>query len=135
MRVYQVGNYRALHNMADTMSPRNGDVMTTQVNPPAGWYPNTQGQQQWWDGHRWGQVNVPKKSAGVAYVLLLLLGGFAAHRFYLRRYPSAIIMLLTWWAGWALTALLVGWFLLAAVVIWWIIDLFLIPELARTTPR
>jgi uncharacterized RDD family membrane protein YckC len=23
---------------------------------PAGWYPNQQGQMQWWDGNAWGQV-------------------------------------------------------------------------------
>lgn len=109
--------------------------MTTNTNPPAGWYPNQYGQQQWWDGYQWGQVNIPRKSAGVAYVLLIFLGGFAAHRFYLRRYPSAIIMLLAWWGGWALTSVFIGWFLLAAVVIWWIVDLFLIPDMARNTRR
>jgi len=28
--------------------------MTT--NPPPGWYPNAQGQQQWWDGQKWGPI-------------------------------------------------------------------------------
>ena len=121
--------------MADTIPSNKGDNMTVNTTPPAGWYPNQYGQQQWWDGYQWGQISVPRKSAGVAYALLIFLGGFAAHRFYLRRYPSAIIMLLAWWAGWALTTLFVGWFLLGAVVIWWIVDLFLIPDMARTTPR
>ena len=24
--------------------------------PPAGWYPDPDGQQRWWDGTRWGQL-------------------------------------------------------------------------------
>jgi TM2 domain-containing membrane protein YozV len=138
--VYHPDDYRALNSMADTVSPKNGDNMTTT---PAGWYPNQQGQQQWWDGHQWGQIAAPvtiiqapaMKSEGVSYLLLLLLGTFGAHRFYLRRPGTAILMLLAWWGGWALTFAGVGFILVGAVIVWWIIDLFLIPGMARTTRR
>lgn len=33
--------------------------------PPAGWYPNTNGQTQWWDGTAWGQL-APSPAAAPA---------------------------------------------------------------------
>ncbi len=97
---------------------------------------------QWWDGYTWGQMAQPayivqapaSKSAGTAYLLWFLLGGFAAHRFYLRRFVSAIIFLAVWWGGWATVSLGVGILLVAAGAIWLFADLFLIPGMARTTP-
>ena len=73
---------------------------------PPGWYPNQHGQTQWWDGQAWGP-NAPQqqapviyaaphpgtKSVGVAYVLLLFLGGTGAHRFYLRNTGHAVVFL------------------------------------------
>ncbi len=116
----------------------------TPQQAPAGWYPDpTSGHLRWWDGHMWGafappaqppQVVVlprPLKEPGLAYVFLLLLGGFAAHHFYLRQYAAAIIMLCLWWIGWATTAVGLGFVLLGAVVIWWIVDLFNIPSYVR----
>lgn len=115
--------------------------MTLDRPGPAapGWYPNSAGMMQWWDGYRWGPlapqpliVNVrPVKDAGIAYLLLILLGGFAAHRFYLGYTGSAITMLLLWWIGWALTIFVIGFFMVGAVVIWWLVDLFIIPGLVR----
>lgn len=111
--------------------PSKGETMTVNTNPPAGWYPNQYGQLQWWDGTAWGGVHtVPAaqfRSATVAYLLLIFLGSFGAHRFYLRDKPTAWLMLLAWWGGWALTLTGVGFFIVGAVIIWWIIDLFLIP--------
>ena len=112
-----------------------------QYRPP-GWYPNVNGQMQWWDGNSWGQVAQPtyivhgrlSKSAGIAYLLWFFLGGFAAHRFYLRRTWSAIIFLAVWWGGWATLGFGVGFFLVAAGAVWLLVDLFLIPGIARTTP-
>jgi len=107
----------------------------------AGWYQNPQGYAQWWDGNAWGHVAQPTyavqalvtKSIGAAYLLWFFLGGFAAHRFYLRRPLSAVIFLAVWWGGWATMVLGVGFFLVAAGVVWLIADLFLIPGIARTT--
>ncbi|QYF98453.1 MULTISPECIES: TM2 domain-containing protein [Microbacterium] len=108
---------------------------------PPGWYPNQNGALQWWDGASWGQLapavapivihTRPMKDAGIGYLLLILLGGFGAHRFYLGRAGSAVAMLLIWWSGWALTVIGVGIFMLLAVVIWWIVDLFLIPSMVN----
>lgn len=66
-----------------------------------------------------------KKSTGVAYLLLIFLGTFGAHRFYMGRTGSAIAILVltlltitTWWFGLGLiTSLVVG--------LWVFVDLFL----------
>lgn len=133
--MYQTGTYRAPHNMTASMSPNKGANMTDTTNPPAGWYPNQYGQMQWWDGHQWGGINpVPTtqmKSTTVAYLLLIFLGSFGAHRFYLKDPATAVLMLLAWWGGWALTFTGIGFFIIGGVVIWWIIDLFLIPGMTR----
>ncbi|MFQ3622296.1 MAG: NINE protein [Acetobacteraceae bacterium] len=82
------------------------------------------------------QFQSRKKSAGVAYLLWLFLGGLGLHRFYLRRYASgsALILILL------LSLLLlfipilnliaaVGFFVL---LVWWVIDAALIPGMVRT---
>jgi TM2 domain-containing membrane protein YozV len=72
-----------------------------------------------------------KKSAGVAYLLLIFLGGLGAHRFYLGRTGSAIGQLVLFILGWATAVIVVGFFLLAALGIWLIVDLFLVPGIAE----
>lgn len=118
-----------------TMVPQN------QPTPPPGWYPNAHGQQQWWDGRGWGPLApvaqpqvylVRAKESGTAYLFAILLGGFAAHRFYLNLPGSAIAFLILWWGGWALSVFVVGIFMVIAAGIWWIVDLFLIPGMVRT---
>jgi TM2 domain-containing membrane protein YozV len=106
--------------------------MTTP--PPPGWYPNAHGQPQWWDGRQWTIVATPPpqlKSTGIAYLFLLLLGGFSAHRFYLRRYVSAIFFNVLWWGGWATVPLNVGAFLVLGAGIWLFIDLIILPGMVR----
>lgn len=67
------------------------------------------------------------KSTLVAYLLLVFLGGFGAHRFYLGRIKSGVAMLVLFVLGWATLALVVGAAFLLVVGIWAVVDLFLIP--------
>ncbi len=62
-----------------------------------------------------------KKSAGVAYFLWFFFGLLGIHRFYFRQFISGFIML-------GLTVTIVG---LVISGIWWVIDLFLIPAMAK----
>ena len=72
-----------------------------------------------------------KKSALLAYLLLFVLGGFGAHRFYLGRTGSAVAMLVIWLLSWLLLAVVIGVFGLIAVGIWLIVDAFLIPGMTE----
>lgn len=45
------------------------------------------------------KLEANQKSVGVAYLLWFFLGGFGAHRFYLEKITSAIIMILCWFVG------------------------------------
>lgn len=88
-------------------------------SPSAGWFQNSEGVLQWWDGEKWGPVvpvasskavgpasnqhsptgisyKKPPKSVSVAYVFLLFLGNFGAHRFYVGSPGVAIIFIITW---------------------------------------
>src|SRR4051812_7507963 len=68
-----------------------------------------------------------KKSVGVAYVLWFLFGGFGAHRFYLSRIGTGVLMLVLF-IGAFLTAGILG----IPLAIWLIIDAFLIPDMVRS---
>src|SRR5690606_35359923 len=87
-----------------------------RLPPPTVWYPNPQGHTQWWDGERWGPYappavpQRPTKDAGIAYLLLILLGGFGAHRFYLGQAAVGVIILVLWCGGLLLSFLGVGFF-------------------------
>ncbi|WP_323008248.1 TM2 domain-containing protein [Paracoccus sp. (in: a-proteobacteria)] len=71
------------------------------------------------------------RSPLVAYLLALLLWGFGAHRMYLGRWVSGLVMLFLWGLGWLLTAVLIGWPLVGLVCLWALIDLFLIPGMIQ----
>lgn len=71
------------------------------------------------------------KSMLVAYLLLIFLGGFGAHRFYLGRTGSAVTMLILFILGWITIWILIGSLMLIAVGIWLIVDLFLIPGMVE----
>lgn len=122
--------------LAPYLPPPTAIVAPSQ---PPGWYPGPLGQLQWWDGRAWGAVSpspviaATRKEVGVAYIFILLLGGFSAHRFYLGRIGSAIAFNAIWWVGWALSAFLIGIPLVIAGMIWIIVDLFLIPSMVRET--
>lgn len=68
-------------------------------------------------------------SALVAYLLWFFLGMFGAHRFYLGRWGSGLMMLVLFGIGSALTFVLVGYLPLALVGLWWLIDALLIPSM------
>lgn len=78
------------------------------------------------------RVSNEAKSTGVAYLLLIFLGGFGAHRFYLGATGTAVAMLLLFILGWATTFIFIGFILLAIWGIWWFIDLFLIPGMVSS---
>jgi TM2 domain-containing membrane protein YozV len=61
------------------------------------------------------------KSEVIAYLLLIFFWPFGAHRFYLGRITSGLIML-------ALSLTIIG---LPIVLIWSLVDLFLIPAIVR----
>jgi TM2 domain-containing membrane protein YozV len=67
-----------------------------------------------------------RKSTGVAYLLLIFLGAFGAHRFYLGRNGSGVGQLVLWLLGWA--TLFITWIPLC---IWLFVDLFLVPGMVR----
>lgn len=64
-----------------------------------------------------------KKSGGIAFVLCILLGGWGAHRFYMKR-PHAVTMLVITIVSIPLCLVFVGFFGLLAMWIWMIVDLF-----------
>lgn len=121
-------------------------AIAAPVTPPAyrypqpvaqgpGWYAGPSGMMQWWDGRAWGpyapQSSFAAKEVGIAYLFLIFLGGFSAHRFYLRRTGSAVAQLILWLGGWMLTPLVIGIPLVMVAGIWLIVDLFLLPSMVR----
>ena len=122
--------------------------MSSDAPPPtpAGWHsdPNDSTLNRWWNGSQWTEHSAPKvappaqvtvvvgrKDVAITYLFALLLGGFAAHHFYLGRIGSAIGFLALWWIGWATAAIYIGVVFLIAAVIWFIVDLCLIPSYVR----
>ena len=74
---------------------------------------------------------VGTKEVGIAYALLIFLGGLGIHRFYLGRVGSALALLVLWqlgaWTWWTGVGLIFG----AAAVLWWIVDLFVLGSMVR----
>lgn len=62
-----------------------------------------------------------------AYLLWFFLGMLGAHRFYLGRWGSGLLMLMLFGIGSALSIILIGYLPLAVVGLWWLIDALLIP--------
>lgn len=91
------------------------------------------------------ELQLKKKSIVLAYVLLIFLGEFSIHRFYLGYTRSAIIRAVAYLVGGIITLigvfadmsgdtsapLLLGWFILGILGLLNFIDLFLIPSLIR----
>lgn len=72
------------------------------------------------------KVNNLKKSTGTAYLLLLLLGSFGAHRFYLGKIGTAWTQVILFFLGILTLGLL--WLPLG---LWLLIDLTLVPSMVR----
>lgn len=72
-----------------------------------------------------------RKSLLVAYLLWWFLGLFGAHRLYLGRTATGLLMLAISAASWVLTLVVVGYAGLALIGLWWLIDALLIPGMAR----
>ncbi|MBF7683522.1 TM2 domain-containing protein [Acinetobacter sp. B5B] len=84
-----------------------------------------------------------KKSKGIAYLLLLLLGAVGGHRFYLGSPLSAVAMFFCWLAYFLhdvfdkfmtnpfnqITLDLLHYFFVAFWMLWCVVDLFLIPSM------
>lgn len=77
----------------------------------------------------------PEKSILVSYLLWFFLGGFGAHRFYLGRPATAIILMILNFIGLTTLVLGVGIIFIAVVAFWLFIDLFLIPGMANGSNR
>lgn len=72
------------------------------------------------------------KSVGLAYVLLIFLGGLGIHKFYLDKVGMGVTYLSLTFVGGLLTLIWTGWLLLFAVWVMLIIDLFTLPGNVRT---
>ncbi|HWI30196.1 MAG TPA: DUF2510 domain-containing protein, partial [Microbacterium sp.] len=80
--------------------PRSAPAVTAEP----GWHPDPGYPKylRYWDGTGWTAhtYKIPRdKRVWVAYLLFLLLGGLAAHRFYLRRPVSAVGFIVLYWIG------------------------------------
>jgi TM2 domain-containing membrane protein YozV len=78
------------------------------------------------------RYDAAKRSALIAYLLWFFLGYLGAHRFYLGRFGSGLLMLLLFGLSWALTFLLIGYAGLLVIGIWWLVDAFLIPGMTSS---
>lgn len=79
----------------------------------------------------YAQYDIEKKSLLVAYLLWFFLGYVGAHRFYLGKLISGLVMLVLSAVVLALTIVSFGlfgflWFLMG---LWWLIDALLIPSI------
>jgi TM2 domain-containing membrane protein YozV len=75
-------------------------------------------------------TNISPKSRLAATLLAWFLGVFGAHRFYIGKTGTAIVMLLLWIAGWATIWLFVGYIFFIAVGIWAFVD-FIVAVVGR----
>lgn len=72
-----------------------------------------------------------KKSVLVAYLLWFFLGWLGLHRFYLGYVVSGLLMLALWGVGTLLSVIFIGYVILVVPFLWWLLDLILIPGMAR----
>ncbi len=101
----------------------------TRPPPQARPWPSSQGRPSD-DAIAMMRYDAAKKSVLVAYLLWFFLGYLGAHRFYLGRVVSGIVMLVMSLLSVLLTVVLIGFLGLLVIGLWWFIDAFLIPGMA-----
>jgi TM2 domain-containing membrane protein YozV len=77
------------------------------------------------------QYDAYKKSTLLTYLLWWFLGSFGAHRFYLGKTGSAILMLALFWGSALLMLVVIGFLTFWIPFLWWCVDAFLIPGYVR----
>jgi TM2 domain-containing membrane protein YozV len=77
------------------------------------------------------QYDANKKSVAVAYLLWFFFGMLGVHRFYLGETGTAITILVLTVVSCLLMFVVIGFFTIAIPAIWTLVDLFLIPGIAR----
>jgi TM2 domain-containing membrane protein YozV len=77
------------------------------------------------------RINNDAKSPGIAYALWFFLGLLGAHRFYLGKTTSGILMLCLTIASYITMIIFIGFFGLLAVLIWWVVDAFTINKVIQ----
>ncbi|RLQ84217.1 hypothetical protein D9V28_08345 [Mycetocola zhadangensis] len=63
--------------------------------------------------------------------MLIFLGSFGAHQFYLNQPLNGAMVIVLWWGGWATAFVGVGVLLIIGVLIWFVVDLCLLPSYVR----
>ena len=71
------------------------------------------------------------KSVALAYVLLLLLGQFGAHRYYLGEKETATALLVITLISLVLMTVAIGFLTIWISFAWVVVDLFLVPRMVR----
>lgn len=69
---------------------------------------------------------IRKKEVGPAFAIWLFLGWCGAHRFYLNRFRTGLVMLAWTQLSFALMIVIIGFVMLPVVMVWWVVDAFLI---------
>lgn len=77
------------------------------------------------------RVTNEAKSVGLAYILLIFLGGLGIHRFYLGATGTGAAILVLFILGFLTLPIGLGFVLLLGVGIWLLVDLFMIPGMVQ----
>jgi TM2 domain-containing membrane protein YozV len=80
---------------------------------------------------QFGDGGPRRKSLLTAYLLLIVTGVFGGHRFYLRRWWSAVLQLLLTLTMLGLLLLYIGAFVVPAIALWLVVDALLLPRIVR----
>lgn len=71
---------------------------------------------------------IGKKDVGPAFASWLFLGWCGAHRFYLNRFRTGLVMLAWTSVATILTIIIIGFAMFPVVWVWWAVDAFLISK-------
>lgn len=117
-------------NMPDTDQPEDSDQANGVINQqPVGPQQNGSPQPPQQVTHI---TIVNPKSVGLAYVLLIFLGGLGVHKFDLDKVGMGVTYLSLTFVGGLLTLIWIGWRLIFALWVMLIIDLFRLAGNVRT---